>query len=167
MVEHLSISGRVEIKLYDAFGNIEKQIFHNVVTTQGSQLIADSLTLSPIRQKIDSTHGFMVLGTGWNGTNPAANSWVNTQVGDAQALHAGYPQLQGTWGQTNGNVVIYRTVFPAGSINAVNINEVALTTAASSNTNTSCLAYAQITPPVTMSLFSTLEILWYISIVGT
>jgi hypothetical protein len=167
MVEHLSISGRVEIIKYDELGNIEKQIFHNVVTTQGSQLIADSLTLTPVRQKIDSTHGFMVLGTGWTGTNPAANSWVNTQVGNAHALYTNYPQLQSPWGQANGNVVLYRAVFPAGSINAVNINEVALTTASASNTNTSCLAYAQITPPVTMSLFSTLEILWYISIVGT
>jgi hypothetical protein len=167
MIDSIKVTGLVVITKTDASGLVLSQEEHNIVTTQGDQLIADGLCLAPARQKIDSTHGFMVVGTGWTGASPKSNSWVNTQVGNAQALAATFPKLQGSWGQLNGNVVWYESIFPAGSLNASNVNEIALVTAATPGISTSCLAYAQITPTVTMTLSDTLQIDWFLAVSGS
>jgi hypothetical protein len=162
----ISISGKIIRTITHKDGTIDYNENHNIVTSQGDQLIADALSNVPARQPLNNSHGFMILGTGWSGSSPKNNSWVNTQVGSGQALALGYPQLQGSWGQLNGNVIWYRSIWAAGSLNASNINEACLVTAATQSSSTSCLAYAQVVPTTTVTLSDTLTLDWYITILG-
>ncbi len=138
---------------------------HNTITTIGDNLIADLMISNPTQNKVDATNGYMIVGTGWTGSTPKNNTSVNTSTGTYQKLDTGFPKIKGTFGDTNGNVVLYRTSFAAGDLNANGINEVALM-----NGNTSsakCLAYAQITPSVNVTSADSLQIDWQITVSGS
>ncbi len=137
---------------------------HNTITTTGDYLIADLFISEPTQNKVDATNGYMIVGTGWTGSSPKNNTSVNTATGTYQKLDAGFPKIKGTFGDTDGNVVLYRASFAAGDLNANGINEVALM-----NGNTSeakCLAYAQITPSVNVTSADSLQIDWQITVSG-
>ena len=138
---------------------------HNTITTTGDNLIADLMIGNPTQNKVDATNGYMIVGTGWTGTGTKNNTNVNTATGNYKKLETGFPKLKGTFGETDGNVVLYRTIFAAGDLNANGINEVALM-----NGNTSdakCLAYAQITPSVNVTSADSLQIDWQITVSGS
>ena len=169
----ITICGKVEAVVYDKDGNeLSKSVSHNIVTSSGDSLIADMLQLVPVRQKIDSTHGYLPVGTGWTGTLPKANTWVNTQTGIAQVLDTGYPQLLAAWGgsatpASNSNVVVYRVTYTQGSLNVSGINEAAITSDLNSGSSVNCLAYSQITPSVNVTTLDSLVVTWQITFLGS
>ena len=137
---------------------------HNTITNQGDGMIADLMISNPTLTKVDATNGYMRVGTGWTGTTPKNNTGVNTATGSFKKLDSTYPKTQAAFGSSGQNVVLYRTSFAAGDLNANGINEVALM-----NGNTSsakCLAYAQITPAVNVTSADSLQIDWQITFNG-
>jgi hypothetical protein len=159
----IRLSGKVTTFLYDKDGNLkQKNEFHNIVTTQGDGLIADLMQNTPVKQKLDNTHGYIVVGTGWTGTNVKNNAWVNTQTGTPKPLSVGYPQLSAAYPNA---VVNYQVLFIAGDLNASGINEVALCNGAVNGVS-NCLAYAQISPSLTVTSSDTLQVLWQITLLG-
>ena len=137
---------------------------HNTITTQGDGMIADLMISNPTQTKVDATNGYMRVGTGWTGTTPKNNTGVNTPTGSFKKLDSTYPKTSGEFGATGQNIVLYRTSFAAGDLNANGINEVALM-----NGNTAaakCLAYAQITPAVNVTSADSLQIDWQITFNG-
>ena len=134
---------------------------HNTITNMGDGLIADWMMGTPTQNKVDATNGYMIVGTGWTGSTPKANTSVNTPIGTYVKLDSGFPKKAASFGSTGHNVLQYRTSFLAGTLNANGINEVALM-----NGNTagaSCLAYAQITLSVNVTASDTLQIDWEIT----
>lgn len=137
---------------------------HNTITNQGDGMIADLMISNPTQTKVDATNGYMRVGTGWTGNTPKNNTGVNTATGSFKKLASGYPKTQAAFGGSGQNIVLYRTSFAAGDLNANGINEVALM-----NGNTSsakCLAYAQITPAVNVTTADSLQIDWQITFNG-
>ena len=138
---------------------------HNTITTIGDNLIADLMISNPTLTKVDATNGYMRGGTGWTGSTPKNNTGVNTPTGSFKKLDSTFPKTQAAFGSSGQNVVLYRTSFAAGDLNANGINEVALM-----NGNTSsakCLAYAQITPAVNVTSADSLQIDWQITVSGS
>ena len=137
---------------------------HNNITNQGDGMIADLLISNPTQDKVDANNGYMRVGTGWTGSTPKNNTGVNTPTGSFKKLDSTYPKTQAAFGSSGQNVVLYRTSFAAGDLNANGINEVALM-----NGNTAaakCLAYAQITPSVNVTSADSLQIDWQITVSG-
>jgi hypothetical protein len=150
-------------RLFGLKGNQMIVVNHNIVTDQGDALIADLMATTPARQKLDNTNGRMTVGTGWTGTTPKTNTACNTPTGSAEALDATYPVLKGAFSAANDNVIIYKSTFEAGDLNATSpaIDEVAL-----HNTTVDNLAYAQITPEIPVASSDTLAITWEITLLG-
>lgn len=177
------LKGMVTVTVLDENGNIKtkprsflrkllglpaKQMIykhHNTITNQGDGLIADWMLSTPTQTKVDATHGYMLVGTGWTGTSPKANTSVNTKTGSYKALASGYPKTQGAFGATGQNVILYRCAFAAGDLSANGINEVALLNG--NTTSAKCLAYAQITPSVNVTAADSLQIDWQITVSGS
>jgi hypothetical protein len=168
MNDIMRATGIVEFTVRDA-NNIIKQYerFHNIITAQGDALIADQLSGTNARTHVTNASGYIVIGTGFTGSNIKNQTWVMTQTGSPQALSVGYPQLQGTWGNTGQNIVIYQCLFPQGSLNVIGINEAAIVTASTQGANTSCLAYAQVVNSVNVSPSDTLLVTWNITFLGS
>ena len=163
----LKLKGKVTVTVFDEHGNVKQKIEnHNIVTTQGDAYIADILSNSPTRTKITQTSGYIPVGTNWTGVNPKNNTWVNTQTGSAQALASGYPRIKGSWGGSDANVLQFRAIYAAGSLNAT-ITEAAITSHSTSGSNNSCLAYAQISPAAVVTTSDSLQIDWEITFLGT
>lgn len=176
------IKGFVTVTVKDSNGNVKyykngfwRRLFrlpkksmifkhHNTITNQGDGMIADLMISNPTQNKVDATNGYMIVGTGWTGSSPKNNTSVNTATGTYKKLDSGFPKIKGTFGGTDGNVVLYRASFVAGDLNANGINEVALM---NSNTpSAKCLAYAQITPSVNVTSADSLQIDWQITFNG-
>jgi hypothetical protein len=177
------IKGKLTITVFDENGNIKRYdpnwiqkflglpgklmqvVNHNIVTDEGDALVADLMAKTPVKTKVDGTNGRIVVGTGWTGTTPKANTWVNTGTGSAKLLTSPYPQLKGSFGAANDNVIQYRTTFAAGDLNATGINEACLTNG-TADVSAECLAYAQITPSVNVASTDTLQVDWEITFTG-
>ena len=143
-MESMNPQGWVKITVYDKYGKIKSRTEgHNVITAQGDAYIADLLSLSPQRQKINATNCFVAVGTGYTGANNKNQTWVNTQVGVPQAVDALYPQLAGAWGFAGQNQLNFQFTFTAGTLNATGINEACILSANVQGLTTTCLAYAQ------------------------
>ena len=138
---------------------------HNTITNQGDGLIADLLISNPTQNKVDATNGYMRVGTGWTGTTPKNNSAVNTATGSFKKLDSTYPKTKAAFGSSGQNVVLYRTSFAAGDLNANGINEVAVMNG--NPTSAKCLAYAQVSPAVNVTSADSLQIDWQITVSGS
>ena len=161
------ISGKVRIQIYDESQNLKySSENHNIVTAEGDAYIADLLSPTPTRTKITSGVGYIPVGTGWTGTNTKQNTWVNTQVGNAQVLDPSFPKTKGAWGASDDNVLQYQVTYPQGSLNVTGLNEAALTSHATNVSDNSTLAYAQITPAATVTATDVLIISWEITFEG-
>lgn len=161
-------TGKLRIRVIDSEGNLKQEVLtSNVVTDSGDAYIADLLSSSPVRTKITTGSCYIPVGTGWTGTTPKANTWVNTQVGSSQAVDATYPKLKGAWGTVDDNVLQFQVTYLPGSLNVIGINEAAITSHASNVAANSILSYAQITPAVNVSSTDTLVILWEVTFVGS
>jgi hypothetical protein len=139
---------------------------HNIVTDEGDALVADIMSKTPARTKVDGTNGYIAVGTGWTGTTPKANTTLNTPTGSPKLMTSPYPQQKGSFGAANDNVTQYRTIFTAGDLNASGINECIIynnVTPASAD----ALAYAQLTPSVNMTTSDTLQIDWELTFLGS
>jgi hypothetical protein len=167
MKSTMSPTGLVTFTVRDRFGDIESEVMaHNIITATGDAYIADLLSLSPARQKINGTNCYVILGTGYTGANNKNQTWVNTQTGSGQLVSSTYPQLVGTWGNSGQNVLNFVFLFSAGSLNVTGINEACITSANVQGSTTTCLAYVN-TPSTNVSISSTLQITWQITFLGT
>ena len=182
MRDRLRVKGMVTVRVLDRDGNVKRrpqtwfrrllrlpgklceQRFHNIVTREGDALIADALLVSPVKAKVSSAAGYIQVGTGWTGSSAKTNTRCNTATGSMKALDTGYPALKAAWGSTGDTTVTYRATFASGSLNANGVNEACLLNGNGGAAN--CLAYAQISPAVNVTLNDTLQILWEITILG-
>ena len=182
MKDKPKIKGTVTVRILDKDGKVKRKPpgalrrllgregkpfsarHHNIITNQGDALLANWLLSSPTKTKVDSTNGAIAVGTGWSGNSTKNNTACNTPTGSRRALDSGYPQTKGAFGATDDHIVIYRATFPAGALNTNGIDEAALMNSA---TTGECLAYAQVTPEVNITLNDTLQIEWELTFLGT
>jgi hypothetical protein len=135
---------------------------HNIVTDQGDALVADIMSQTPARQKLDNTHAYIEVGTAYSATGAKAQTGCHTPTGSREGMDATYPKQKGTWGNSNDNVVQYMATFEAGDLDAT-INEAALMNASTSG---DCLAYGHISPDAVVSSSDTLAVTWEITFLG-
>ena len=182
MRDKIRIKGVVTVRVLDKEGKIKRRApgwfgrllklqgrvmeyrHHNIVTREGDALIADALLASPSKPKVTSSSGFIQVGTGWTGNSTKTNTRCNVVTGSMKALDSGYPALSAAWGNTGDTTITYRATFAAGALNANAINEACLLNGNGVSAN--CLAYAQITPSVNVTVSDTLQVLWEITILG-
>ena len=177
------IKGTLTVKVFGPDGEIKRRnpnflqrllrlpgspmisVNHNIVTDQGDAMVADIMSQTPARVKVDSTNGYIQVGTGWTGTTPKANEVLNTATGTPELMDSTYPQQKGAFGAANDNVTVYRVTFEAGDLNITGIDEAGIfnnVTPASAD----LLAYAQITPAVDVTTADTLQVTWEITYLG-
>jgi hypothetical protein len=182
MKDSIRVKGMVTVRVLDKDGNVKRrpptwfrrllrlpgrpieQKHHNIVTREGDALIADALLVSPNKAKVTSSSGYIQVGTGYTGNSTKTNTRCNSPTGTMEQLDTGYPQLKAAWGSTGDTTVIYRATFEAGDLNANNVNEACLLNG--SGTTANCLAYAQISPSVNITVSDTLQVQWEITILG-
>lgn len=166
MKSNIEIRGCLKWAVIDKDGVVtQKGENHNIVTSEGDALIADLLSESPSRVKVDNTNGHIQVGTGWTGTTPKNNEEVNTPSGSPKEMSSTYPVLKGAFGDADDNVVQYRALFAAGDLDDTGIDEAALLNNATP-ASADCLAYAEITPAVDVTTSDSLQIDWEITILG-
>lgn len=172
------ITGKVTAIVRDEHGNIKRHaprwwerllkrpgrlmisVNHNIVTNEGDALIADLHQETTERTKLDNTNGVIGVGTGFT-TEAKTVDALATQTGSNEAMDASYPQTKGAWGAADDNVIVYKSTFEAGDLNATGIDEALL------GNGTDTMAYAQITPAVDVSASDTLEVTWEITFLGS
>ena len=177
------IRGKMSWTVYDKNGNVKMHknsrarallglperpmqgVNHNIVTNQGDALIADLMSQTQARTKVDNTNGFIAVGTGWTGTTPKTNEAVNTPTGSPDGMESGYPQLKGAFGAADDNVTQYRAIFAAGTLTATGIDEAGLGNNATEASGDN-LAYAQISPSVDVAVTDTLQVDWELTFLG-
>jgi len=178
----VGLTGKLTVTVFDSNGNIKRHapgfwrrlfripgklmisVNHNIVTDEGDAMVADLMSQTPARQKLDNTHGFVPVGTGYTGTSIKSNTFVNAVTGTPKALSATYPKQKGSWGAANDNVVQYRALYAIGDLSAT-INEAALTSAATDGAG-DCLAYAQVVPNVIVASTDSLQVDWELTALG-
>ena len=176
------ITGKVTAIVYDADGNIKRHaapwwrrllglpgkkmisVNHNIVTDEGDALIADQLTETPVKTKVDNTNGYIEVGTGFTSETKGTLSCA-TPTGSPEVMDATYPIVKGAFGAADDNVTVYRATFEAGDLNVSGIDEAALLNNASA-ASAECLAYAQITPTINVTTADTLEVTWELTYLG-
>ena len=174
----IGLKGKVIAKVYGPDGNLKKKpntwfrnllrlpekdmisINHNIVTNEGDALIADLLQNTPERTKVDTSNGVIGVGTGFTTEAKTVDALVS-QSGSDEAMDTGYPQTKGDWAAADDNVVVYRSTFEAGDLNATGIDEALL------GNGTDTLAYAQITPAVDVTTADTLQVDWELTLLGS
>ncbi len=144
-------------------GRLMEQSFHNVVTIYGDALLAN-LAVGGGMTPVDSSNGYIEVGTGWTGLSAKNNTACNTPTGSRQIMDADYPATKGAYTEANDGIACYRATFPAGSLVVDGVNEAALMNA---ETDGVCLAYAQITPEVNLGENDILQVDWEITFYGT
>ena len=183
MKSKIKLNGNVTVTVRNEFGGIKtyrksvwRQIFgmpakkmiskhHNTITRQGDALIADLMIGIPTQTKVDETNGYMQLGTGWTGSSAKQNTRCNTPLSGFRKLDSGYPKIKASFGNTGDTTVQYRCTFATGTLNSSGIDEVCLLNG--SSTSAKSLAYAQITPAVSVTSSDSLTIEWEITILGS
>ncbi len=152
-------------KLFGLQGRLMQVENHNIVTDEGDAMVADIMSETPTQTKVDGTNGHIEVGTGFTTESKGTLSCV-TPTGSPELLDAPYPQQKGAFGAANDNTTQYRATFEAGDLDAIGIDEAALinnVAAASAD----CLAYAQISPAVDVSVTDTLQVDWEITYLGS
>jgi len=133
---------------------------HNIVTNEGDALIADLHQDTTERTKLDNTNAVIGVGTGFTTEAKTVDALVS-QSGSDEAMDASYPQTKGAWAAADDNVIVYKSTFEAGDLNATGIDEALL------GNGTDTMAYAQISPAVDVGSSDTLEITWEITFLGS
>jgi hypothetical protein len=137
---------------------------HNIVTDEGDALIADIMSQTPAKTKVDNTNGYIEVGTGFTSEAKSTLSCA-TPTGSPEVMDASYPQQKGAFGAANDNVTVYKSTFEAGDLNATGIDEAALINNAAA-ASAECLAYAQITPAIDVASTDTLAVTWELTFTG-
>jgi hypothetical protein len=138
----------------------EISIQHNIVTNEGDALIADQLAETPARTKVDNSNGVIGVGDGYVSALKTTDALVN-QIGSNQSMASGYPQLKGSFGAPDDNVLVYRASFAAGVSTGNGLDEALL------GNGTDTLAYAQLNPAVNKGASDTLQIDWELTFLGS
>lgn len=131
-------------------------VSHNIITDQGDALIADIMSQTPAKQKLDNTNAYITAGTAYSATNKKAQTGVHTASGSRKGMQSNYPKQKGTFGNTDDNVVQYRCIFAAADLNAT-INEAALLNHITAG---ECLSYGAVSPDAVVASTDTLQIDW-------
>jgi len=139
-------------------------INHNIVTDEGDALVADQMSQTPARTKVDNTNGYIEVGTGFTSEAKSTLSCA-TPTGNPEVMDSSYPQQKGAFGAANDNVTVYRSTFEAGDLNATGIDEAALMNNAIAASG-DCLAYAQISPAIDVASTDTLQVTWELTFTG-
>lgn len=173
----IGITGKVTVRVLGPDGEVKRReptllqkllgipgskmisVNHNIVTNEGDALIADLLQDTPERTKVDNTNGLISVGTGFTTEAKTVDALVSI-TGSAEAMDASYPQTKGAWAAADDNVIVYKSTFEAGDLNATGIDEALL------GNGTDTMAYAQISPAVDVSSSDTLEVTWEITLLG-
>ena len=159
-------TGTIIAEVFGPDGQLkQRSVMHNLVVDQGDALIADNLAMTPARQKLDNTHAWIEVGTGYPGTTKDKTG-VITVTGVPNIMDGTYPKLKGAWGAANDNVIVYKSTFVPGALNATGINEAALKNNATHGLG-DCMSYGHITPSVNVGLLDTLAVTWEITCYGT
>jgi len=153
-------------QLYENHGKVISVSMHNIVTDEGDAMIADLMAETPARTKVDSTNGYIEVGTGWTGSGTKQNTSCNTPTGNPEPMDATFPKLKGTWGAANDNVVQYQVVFEAGDIVANGIDEAALINGAVAG-SADCLSYGQLDPVADITIADSLKVEWELTFLGS
>lgn len=180
--DKMKITGKVKFTVRDKDGNIKRfepkwwqNVFNlqgslmivetnNIVTDEGDALIADQMSETPAKTKVDNSNGYIEVGTGFVSEIKSRTS-CTTPTGSPKGMEATYPKLKGSFGAANDNVTQYRCLFTAGLLNASGIDEAALMNNAVAASG-ECLAYAEISPALNITTFDTLQVDWEITYVG-
>lgn len=154
------IRGKVTAQVIDReTGLVKKEsVNHNIVTNQGDALIADALSNTPARTKVDNASGVIQVGTGY--VDNGKTSTLQTSTGAPEPMDSGYPQPKGAWSTANDNVTVYRATWEPGDLNQTGINEAEL------GNGTDVMAYAQITPAVDVTSTDILQVTWELTFLG-
>lgn len=147
-------------RLFKLPGSKMISVNHNIVTNEGDALIADQLANTPTRTAVDQANGVIGVGTGFT-TEAKTVDALATQTGSNEAMDTGYPQTKGAWAAADDNVLVYKSTFEAGDLNATGIDEALL------GNGTDTLAYAQISPAVDVTSSDTLEVTWELTFTGS
>lgn len=145
-------------RLFGCPGSEMISINHNLVTNIGDALIADLMQETPEKDKLNAANGKIGVGTGWTESVKTTDALV-TQVGSDELIDAG-PETEGAWGAANDGVIVYVATFEAGDVTSADLDEALL------SNGTDTMAYAQITPAITVAAADTLEITWKITFLG-
>lgn len=180
--DKMTIKGKVKFTVRDKDGNIKRfeptmwqslrnlpgplmvVETNNIVTDEGDALIADQMSETPAKTKVDNTNGYIEVGTGFVSEIKSRTS-CTTPTGSPEGMDATYPKQKGAFGAANDNVTQYRATFEAGDLNASGIDEAALMNHAVAATG-DCLAYAEISPALNITTADTLQVDWEITYVG-
>jgi len=158
------IKGRVKFEVFGPDGKLKQVAFNkNLVVDEGDALIADLLQNTTEKTKLDSTNGYIAVGTGGIAAQKS-HTWVQTQTGSAEVMDTGYPQTKGDWGAANDNVIVYKATFEAGDLNDTGIDEAVLANN-TSDVGAETMAYAQMTS-VDVGTSDTLAVTWEITLLG-
>jgi len=137
---------------------------HNIVTNEGDAMIADIMAQTPAKTKVDNTNGYIEVGTGFTSEVKTALS-CTTPTGSPEVMDATFPKLKGTWGEADDNVTQYRATFEVGDLSADGIDEAALLNNSSVG-SAECLAYAEVTPTVDVTVADSLQMNWELTYTG-
>ena len=146
-------------KLLSREGRLMISENHNIVTDEGDALIVDMLVTTGTQTAVDNANAVIGVGTGFVTELKTTDALV-TQTGIDEAMEATYPKQKGAFLAADDNVVQYRSVFEAGDLDAVGIDEALL------GNGTDTLAYAQITPTVDVTTSDTLQVDWELTFLG-
>jgi hypothetical protein len=175
--QKVGISGRVKWIVRDQNGDakryqrnfIQKLFGHpefmdwsnnNIVTDVGDALIADQAQETPEKTKLDEANAVIGVGTGYTEEVKGSDA-LETQVGSDEAMDTNYPQTKGAWAAGDDNVIVYVSTFEAGDVTSADLDEAILTNGSET------MAYAEITPKITVGADDTLEITWEITFLGS
>lgn len=147
---------------YFKFSKLMICVNHNIVTDQGDALIADLMSQTPARNKVNNANGYIEVGTAYSAVGAKQQTGCHTPTGSREAMDATYPKQKGAWGAASDNVVQYMATFEAGDLNAT-INEASLHNAAMAG---DCLAYAAITPSAIVGTTDSISVLWELTVLG-
>jgi hypothetical protein len=139
-------------------------VTHNIVTDIGDAMVADILQETPERKKLNASNGHIIVGTGWTGSSPKANTGLNTQVSTPQDLDGG-PVTKGAWGAANDNVCVWSATIAAGQCTSDGLDEAGLINNSATDTF-DLFAFAEISPAVNKDSGDTLAVTWEITFVG-
>jgi hypothetical protein len=137
---------------------------NNIITDEGDALIADQMSETPARTKVDNTNGYIEVGTGFTSEIKSRTS-CTTPTGSPKGMEATYPKQKGAFGAADDNVTQYRALFTAGLLNAT-VDEAALMNNAVAASG-DCLAYAEISPALPIAVSDTLQIDWEVTYIGS
>jgi len=178
--EKTGIRGKVTAIVYDKDGNIKRRkpnfyqklrglpgdpmvsINHNLVTNEGDAVFAQSLATTPGIDLPTNANAQIGVGTGYTSTTKGTTG-LTTPTGSYEAMDATYPLQKGAFGAANDNVLVFKSTFEAGDLDSSGIDEVALRNSSSNDHN---IAYAEITPAISVTTADTLAITWEMTFLG-